>query len=85
MRNKYQVRNWTGNERQRGGMSKADGRWGDSAGRYWALWLQLATVSLKGRFAFETLASQAEFRRIPHWQIDICSLMLPVGVNGFSF
>lgn len=48
MKNKYQVKNWTGNQRQGGGMSKADGRWGDAAGRYWALWLQLATVSPKG-------------------------------------
>lgn len=66
-------------------MSKADGRRGHSVGRYWALWLQLATVSPEGRFAFKTLATQFGFMRIPRWQIDICSLMLPVRVNEFSF
>lgn len=66
-------------------MSKADGRWGDSVGRYWALWLQLATISLKGRFPFKMSATEFEFMRIPCWQIDICSLMLPVCVNDFRF
>lgn len=46
-----------------------------------ALWLRLATVSLKGRFAFKMLAAESEFMRIPRWQIDICSLLLPVRVN----
>lgn len=46
-----------------------------------ALWLRLATVSLGGRFAFQTLAAEAEFMRIPRWQIDICSLLLPGRAN----
>lgn len=44
--------------------------------------LRLATVSLGGRFAFQTLAAESEFMRIPRWQIDICSLLLPVRANG---